>query len=82
MLGEDAFEAELVGDDRTARARDDVRAEPRELSLGEVRILLEQRACDGELEDAVAQEFEALVRVAALRGPGWMRENLGAPPGR
>ncbi len=69
MLEEQLLQAELVGDDRAAPAGDDVRPQAGELPFCEVRVLVVQRARDRELEDAVAQEFEPLVRVAPVGCP-------------
>src|SRR5581483_5981785 len=55
-------EIELAGDDGAARTRDDVRADLREPSLGEVWMPRVERVRDRELEHAVAEELEALVR--------------------
>ncbi len=82
MLEEELLQAELVGDDRAALARDDVRAQPGQLALGEVRIRVVQGARDRELEHAVAEEFESLVRVAPVGRPGRMREHLAAARSR
>jgi hypothetical protein len=79
VLTEPPPQAELAPDDRTALPGDDVRAEPGQLPLREIRILLEQRPSDRKLEDAVPQELEPLVRLAPVGRPGGMRENLREP---
>ena len=48
----------------------------REPSLGRVTEAVVDRARDRELEDAVAEEFEALVRGGPLVRPGRVREDL------
>ena len=70
---------ELAPDDGTALPGDDVRAQPSQLPLREVRVLLEQRPRDRKLEDAVPQELQPLVGLAPLRRPGGMREDLREP---
>ncbi len=52
-----------------------MRADLGKLPLREVRVALEELAGDGELEDAVTEELEALVRGAALASPGGVRED-------
>ncbi len=69
-------EPELLRDRRAALARDDVRADLREPTLGRSAEPIEHCARDGELEDAVAQELEPLVRLRAILGPGRVREHL------
>ena len=56
-------------------------ADLREASLGRRTEPVEDRAGDGELEDAVAQELQALVRVGAVFRPGGVREDLLEPVG-
>ena len=68
-------EPELPRDDGAARTRDDVRADLRHPALGEVRIALVERARDRQLEHAVAEELEPLVRRRAVGRPGAMRED-------
>jgi hypothetical protein len=46
-----------------------MRADLREPALREVRMLRVQRVRDRELEDAVAEELEPLVRVATVARP-------------
>src|SRR5436190_16131592 len=72
-------ERELPRDDRAARPRDDVRADLREPSLAEVRVALVQFARDRELEDAVPEELEPLVRRRAVGRPGRVRVDLLCP---
>jgi hypothetical protein len=53
-----------------------VGADLRELPLAEIRVPVEERAGDRQLEHAVAEEFEPLVRRGPLRGPGGVRVDL------
>jgi hypothetical protein len=53
-----------------------VRADLCEPTLGSIGEAVEDRARDGELEDAVAQELEPFVRRAALVRPRRVREDL------
>jgi hypothetical protein len=53
-----------------------VRPDLRELPLGEVGIALVELPCNRELEDAVAEKLEALVRGGAIRRPGRVREDV------
>jgi hypothetical protein len=76
LLEQTVAEVELARDDRAARARNDVRADLRQPALREVRVALEERTRDRELEHAVAEELEALVRGRALARPGGMRVDL------
>ena len=55
-------ELELPGDRGAALARDDVRADLRQPALGEVGEAVVERAGDRQLEDAVAEELQPLVR--------------------
>ena len=75
LLGQAPPEVELTRDDGAARARDDVRADLREPSLREVGVALVKRARDGELEDAVAEDLQPLVRRRAVVRPGAVRED-------
>jgi len=59
-----------------------VRADLRETALGSRAEAIEHRASDRELENAVAEELEALVRLGAILGPRRMREDLLEPVGR
>jgi len=68
-------EPQLARDDGTARARNDVRADLRHPALGGVGIALVQRPRDRQLEHAVAEELQPLVRRGAIGRPGAMREN-------
>jgi hypothetical protein len=74
-LGEPAAEVELARDDGAARTRDDVRADLGEPPLREVAKALVEGAGDGELEDAVAEELEPLVRRGAVGRPRGVRED-------
>ncbi len=56
-------------DHRAGRARDDVRARLRQLSLRKSGMPHVERVRDRELEHAVAEELEPLVRVAAVAPP-------------
>ena len=51
----------------------------RELPLRRILETVEDGACDRELEDAVSEELEALVRLGAVLGPGRVREYLLEP---
>ena len=74
-LDETRAEVELAGYLRAARPRDDVRARLGESSLSEVGMPLVERVGDGELQDAVAEELQPLVRVAALARPRCVGED-------
>jgi hypothetical protein len=79
-LEEPATEVQLARHDRTALARDDVRANLRQASLGEVRMILEKRPCDRQLEHAVTEELEPLVRECPVGRPGRVSEDgVGSP---
>ena len=78
-LEQPVAEADLLRDDSAAGARDDVRAELRELALRKVRVALVERARGRELEDAVAEELEALVRGRPVGRPRRVREDVVAP---
>ena len=69
-------EAELARDLGAARARDDVRADLRHPPLGEVREAVVELPRDRELEDAVAEELEALVRGRPVGRPRRVREDV------
>jgi len=75
-------EAELLRDRRAALARDDVGPYLRQPALGRAPEAVEDRAGDGELEDAVPEEFEALVRGRALVRPRGVREDVLEPVAR
>jgi hypothetical protein len=75
-------EAELPRNDRAARAGDDVRADLRQPPLRKVRVAVVQRAGDRQLQDAVAEELEPLVRRGAIGRPGAVREDVLEPPMR
>jgi hypothetical protein len=68
-------EPELGADDGAARARDDVGADLGETPFREVREAVVERLRDRELEHAVAEELEALVRGGAVGRPGRVRED-------
>jgi hypothetical protein len=72
-------EAELARDDRAARPRDDVRADLRQPALRQLRIAVVERAGDRQLEDAVAEELEPLVRGRPIGRPRRMRERVVDP---
>ena len=67
--GETPAEVELVRDDGAARAGDDVRTHLREPAFRELGMARVERVRHRELEDAVAEEFETLVRGGALGRP-------------
>jgi hypothetical protein len=72
-------EAEVARHDGAASARDDVRAHLRQPALGEVGVVVVERAGDRELEHAVAEELEPLVRRGAVRRPGRVGEDVLEP---
>jgi hypothetical protein len=53
-----------------------VRTDLREPALGRLAETVEDRSRDGELEDAVAEELEPLVRRGAVVRPGGVGEDL------
>src|SRR6266480_2489515 len=69
-------EAELARHHRARRTRDDMRANLGELPLGEVGMAHVERVRDGELEHAVAEELEPLVRLATLARPRGVGEDV------
>src|SRR5262249_44611916 len=75
VLDQALSEAEPACHLRARRARDDMRAPLRELALGEVRMARVQGMRDRELEHAVAEKLEPLVRGAAVTGPRGVRED-------
>ncbi len=75
-------EPELLRDRRAALPRDDMRTDLREATLRGRAEPVEHRSRDRELEDAVAQELEPLVRLCAVLRPGGVREHLREPFGR
>ena len=75
QLDEPLPQPELPGHDRAARPRDHVRPKLRQPPLGVVRVPLEQRPGDCELEHAVPEELEALVGGGAVGRPGRVRED-------
>ena len=58
------------------RATDDVGAQRRELALGDIGEAAVQFGRDTQSKDAVAEEFEALVRLGASGRPRGVREDL------
>jgi hypothetical protein len=56
-----------------------VGADLRQPSLRKLGVALVQRAGDGQLEDAVAEELEPLVRRGSLCRPGGVREDVLEP---
>ena len=57
-----------MGVDPQTLARDQLRAQFRQLALGEIGVLVEEIFREDELKDRVSQEFQALiVEVVALR---------------
>jgi hypothetical protein len=56
-----------------------VRADLREPPLEERRVAVVQLAGDRELEHAVAEELQPLVRVGAVRSPGGVGEDVVEP---
>ncbi len=56
-----------------------MRADLREPPLGRILETIEYGARDRELEDAVAEELEPLVRRRAVVGPGRVGEDLLEP---
>ena len=59
-----------------------MRPDLRQLSLGEVGVAIVELARHGELEDAIAEELEPLVRGRAVRRPRRVREDLLQALGR
>src|SRR5439155_14480492 len=76
LLAEPAAEVEFARDGSAARAGDDVRPDLREPALGEVREAVVELARNRQLEDAVAEELEPLVRRGAVRRPRGMGEDV------
>ncbi len=56
-----AAEVEAVGEDAESVAGDDAGADFREIAFGELGKLIEQMLGEDELQDGVAEEFEALI---------------------
>ena len=81
-LGQALAEPELAGDGGAALARDDVRADLRQPALGGVRIAVVERPRDRELEHAVAEELQPLVRGRPVGRPGGVREDVLEPLAR
>ena len=59
-----------------------MRTDLREASLGRVREAVEHRTSDRELEHAVAEELEPLVRRRSVLGPGRVSKYLLEPYSR
>ena len=78
-LDEPPAEPELARDHRAARARDDVRADLRQPPSENSGIALVELPRDRELEDAVAEELEPLVRGRAVRRPRRVGEDVIEP---
>jgi hypothetical protein len=51
-----------------------VGADLREAALGQIRVAVEQCPRDGQLEDAVPEKLEPLVRIGPIGRPRRMRE--------
>ena len=81
-LGQALAEPELARDGGAALAGDDVRADLGQPPLGGVRIALVQLPRDRELEHAVAEELQPLVRRRPVGRPGGMREDVLDPLAR
>ena len=75
VVAQPAAEIQLPRDDRAARAGDHVGSDLREPPLREVGVPVVERVCHRELEHAVAEELEALVRRRAVVRPGDMPEH-------
>jgi len=82
VLKETVAQPELLRDGGTALAGHDVCPDLGETPLRGRAETIEDSARDRELEDAVAEELEALVRCRAVVGPRGMREYLLEPVGR
>jgi hypothetical protein len=76
VLEEPLPERELLRDRGAALPRDDVRADLREPALGGVAEAVEDGTRDRQLEDAVAEELEALVGQGPVVGPRRVGEDL------
>ena len=72
-------EPELPCHDGAARPRDDVRTDLRQPALREVGIVVEERLRDRELEHAVAEELEPLVRRCPVGRPRGVGEDVLEP---
>jgi hypothetical protein len=75
-LQELVAEPELTGDQRAGTPRDNVRADLCQAPFGEFRMAVVQVPGDGQLENAVAEEFEPFVRRGAVRRPGRVGEDV------
>ena len=82
LRGELRAEVELARHDRTARPRDDVRADLREPPLREIGVARVELVCDRELEHAVPEELEPLVRLRPVDRPRRVGERDRRPFGR
>ncbi len=80
-LEEPVAEPELLRHRRAALARHDVGADLREPPFRGRAETIEHRARDRELEDAVAQELQTLVRRRPVVRPRGVREDLLQPVG-
>ena len=76
---EPSAQTELARYDRAARAGDDMRPNLRQPALRKIRKPLEERVCDGELEDAVPEKLEPLVGGRPVGRPRGVRERIGRP---
>jgi hypothetical protein len=81
LLRKQRAEPELTGNDGAARARNDVRADLRQPALGQIGEALVERPGDRELEDAVAEKLQPLVRGRPVGRPRGMRECVFRPLG-
>ena len=72
-------EPELLRDERAGAPRDDVRADLRQPALGQVGVAVVQMPCDGQLEHAVAEELEPLVRRRPVGRPRRVGEDVLEP---
>jgi len=78
-LAQPGTEVELSPHHGAALPRDHVRADLRQPTLAELGVAIVERAGDGELEDAVAEELEPLVGRGAVGRPSGMGENVLEP---
>ena len=76
VVEEPLAEPELLRHGRAALTRDDVGADLRETPFRRCAEAIEDRPCDRELEDAVAEELETLVRRRPIVRPRGVREDL------
>ena len=83
VAGEQLPQPQALADDRAALARDDVRADLRELALRLVGEAVVELLGDREPEDAVPEELESFVGIRPVRRPRGMREGVAeALPGQ